>query len=163
MPIFIIIALDIVITLHFSINCSTIICSPTICFLSREKPLVKPMAPGSIFHHIFFRFINQKYQKIPCCNLFFYFVLHFSNLLYLPPSDLILASDREGIVNSFIALGASVWLFVQVHRLETCVYLLLDWSFLQWEKYLALGSMLRCPFSVSVGAARQILYCCLQG
>ena len=53
MPIFIIIALDIVITLRFSINCSTVICSPTLCFLSREKPLVKPMAPGSILHHIF--------------------------------------------------------------------------------------------------------------
>ena len=47
------IALDIIITMHFSINCSTVICLPTVCFLSRQKPLVKPMAPGSIFHHIF--------------------------------------------------------------------------------------------------------------
>ena len=59
--------------------------------------------------------------------IYFYFVLRFSNLLYLSLSDLILASDREGIENPFIALGASVWLFVQVHRLETCVYLLLYW------------------------------------
>ena len=44
----------------FSISCSTVIYSPTICFLSREKPLVKPMAPGSIFRHIIFRSINQK-------------------------------------------------------------------------------------------------------
>ena len=60
--------------MHFSINCSTVICSPTvILMLSWEKPLVKPMAPGSIFHHISFRStilqsftflsINQKYQK----------------------------------------------------------------------------------------------------
>ena len=41
---------------HFSINCSTVICSPTIILmLSCEKPLVKPMAPGSIFYHISFR------------------------------------------------------------------------------------------------------------
>src|SRR3972149_2219581 len=32
MPIFMIIALDIVITLHFSINCSAVICSPTVLF-----------------------------------------------------------------------------------------------------------------------------------
>ena len=53
MPIFMIIALDIVITMRFSINCSTVICLPTVCLLSRERPLVKPMAPGPIFHHIF--------------------------------------------------------------------------------------------------------------
>ena len=62
-PIFMIIALDIVITLRFSINCSTIICFPTVCVLSREKPLVKTMAPGSIFYHIIFRSIKPKTQK----------------------------------------------------------------------------------------------------
>ena len=30
---------------------------------SREKPLVKPMAPGSIFYHIIFRSIKPKIQK----------------------------------------------------------------------------------------------------
>ena len=44
--------LDIVITMHFSINCSIVICLPTVCFLSRAKPLVKTMAPGSIFYQI---------------------------------------------------------------------------------------------------------------
>jgi len=64
-----------------SVNCSTVICSPTVEYLcSWEKPLVKPMAPGSIliisisitlftcfvftlpftFH---FASIYQKYQK----------------------------------------------------------------------------------------------------
>ena len=47
--------LDNLIIIHFSINCSTVICSPTvILMLSWEKPLVKPMAPGSIFYHISF-------------------------------------------------------------------------------------------------------------
>ena len=63
MPIFMIIALDIVIILRFSINCSTVICLPTVCFLSREKPLVKTMGPESIFYHIIFRFIKSKTQK----------------------------------------------------------------------------------------------------
>ena len=45
--------LDILITMLNSVNCSTVICSPTVEYLcSWEKPLVKPMAPGSIFHHI---------------------------------------------------------------------------------------------------------------
>ena len=40
---------------------------------------------------------------------------------------------------------------------------LLDWSFLQWEKCLALGSILWCPLPVTVGAARQVLYCFHRG
>ena len=41
--------LDILIIMLNSVNCSTVICSPTVEYLcSWEKPLVKPMAPGSI-------------------------------------------------------------------------------------------------------------------
>ena len=92
MPIFMIIALDIVITLSFSINCSIVICLPTECFLSRERPLVKHMPPGSIFHLISFRSIilvsylfyfaiftfqsiQQKYQK------YLLYYLHYISLL----------------------------------------------------------------------------------
>ena len=65
--------LDNLIIIRFSINCSTVICSPiVILMLSWEKPLVKPMAPGSIFYHISFQsiFILQSllsnlYHKIP--------------------------------------------------------------------------------------------------
>ena len=56
-----------------SINCPTVICLPTVCYFSREKPLVKPTAPGSL-SHIFafaiyfsfafiFRSIKPKIQK----------------------------------------------------------------------------------------------------
>ena len=48
--------LDNLIIIRFSINCSIVICSPTvILMLSWEKPLVKPMAPGSISYHICFQ------------------------------------------------------------------------------------------------------------
>ena len=48
--------LDNLIIIRFSINCSIVICSPTvILMLSREKPLVKSMAPGSISYHICFQ------------------------------------------------------------------------------------------------------------
>ena len=111
MPIFIIIALDIVITLHFSMNCSALICSPIVIISILREASSETYAPGSIFHHISFRStifvsdllslqsitfrsINQKYQK-------YYFTV------YLSLSDLTFAIDREGIDNPFIALGAS--------------------------------------------------------
>ena len=112
MPIYMIIALDIVITMRFSINCSTVICLPTVCFLSREKPLVKTMAPRVYFYHNIFRSTKSKTQ-IPCCSLFIFILFWtFIYLLYLSLSDLILASNREGNDNPFIALGASICLFV---------------------------------------------------
>ena len=47
--------LDNLIVICFSINCSRVICSPTVILvLSWEKPLVKPMAPRSIFYYISF-------------------------------------------------------------------------------------------------------------
>ena len=108
MPMFMIIALDVIITMRFSINCSTVICLPTICFLSREKPLVKPMAPG-LFFIIYFQIYKPKNPKIPCCNLFiFTLVCLFIYLLYLSLLDLTLVRDREGIDNPFFALCARV-------------------------------------------------------
>ena len=66
--------LDNLITMRFSINCSTVICLPTvILMLSREKPLVKPMPPGSIliifafnllYLHLYFLHLYYKIPKI---------------------------------------------------------------------------------------------------
>ena len=97
MPIFMIIALDIVITLRFSINCSAVICSPTVLFANMIEASSETYGPGSIFHHISFRStilvsyllslqsftfcsINQKYQK-------YYFTVYLSlsvSLLQVP-------------------------------------------------------------------------------
>src|SRR6266511_3317567 len=73
MPMFMIIVLDIVITLCFSINCLTVICSPTVIFSILREASSETYGPGSIFHHISFRStilqsftfqsIDQKYQK----------------------------------------------------------------------------------------------------
>ena len=68
MPICMIIALDIVMTLRGSINCSTVICSPTVYLLSWEKPLVNTTAPGSIHTYRFhFRFY---FALLLCCFQF---------------------------------------------------------------------------------------------
>ena len=61
-----------------SINCPTVIHLPTICYFSREKPLVKSTAPGSLSYYIclcdlysfvfIFRYIKP---KMPCHTLFY--------------------------------------------------------------------------------------------
>ena len=67
--------LDILITMLNSVNCSTVICSPTVEYLcSRENPLVKPMAPGSIL-------IISIYITLVTCFVFIFpllFTLHLS-------------------------------------------------------------------------------------
>ena len=129
--------LDILITMHFSINCSTVICSPTvILMLSWENPLVKPMAPGSIFYHISF-------------PIYFYLHLLFSNLYHKNTKIFILsyylyqispfASYHEGIDNPFIALV--------VRFFFVCVRVRDFWGASYWIDTLVLknrGKYLRC-------------------
>ena len=105
MPIFMIIALDILIIMHFSINWSTVICSPTvILMLSLEKPLVKPMASGSMSYPICFQ------STFICIFTFSIYIIKYQKYIYfiiLSLLDLYFASGREGIDNPFIALVAS--------------------------------------------------------
>ena len=78
--------------------------------LSWEKPLVKPMAPGSIFYHISFQ------STFICIFTFPIYIIKYQKYIYLiilSLSDLIIASGHEGINNPFIVLVAS-FLFVCV-------------------------------------------------
>ena len=126
-----------------SVNCSTVICSPTVKYLcSREKPLVKPMAPGSIFHHI-----NLPSLSYFLCLLFcFYFTLHLyhkntKNIILSYLSDLTLVSDREGIDNP---LSRWLWGFICLCRCEGLVRgLLLDW-YLGSQKLREILTLLYC-------------------
>ena len=76
----------------------------THCMLfSQEKPLVKTMAPGSIFYHI-------KILKIPCCNfilfiLFCVLVIYIYQILY----NLIYLNTVEGLT---ISLRVGLQVFV---------------------------------------------------
>ena len=81
-----------------SVNCSTVICSPIIEYLcSQEKPLVKPMAPGSIL------IISISITLILLCYLLcLYFTLYLyhkntKNLILSYLSDLTLVSGPIGI------------------------------------------------------------------
>ena len=95
----------------------------------------------------YFQIQKIKNKKIPCCNLFTFILVHTSTyLLYLSLSDFILASNREGIDNPFITLGASICLFVQVKLLETCVFLLLDRYHASQLREILISTLLHHPF-----------------
>ena len=87
-----------------SVNCSTVICSPTVEYLcSWEKPLVKPMAPGSIL------IISISITLI----LFCFFTLH----LYTKNIISIISHSRKWSWRDWqplIVLVASSYRFVQV-------------------------------------------------
>ena len=134
MPIFVIITLDIVITMHFSINCSGVICSPTVIYAILREATRETYGPGVYFTS----------YKFPILSYFlcFYFTLHLyhknTKTIILPYlSDLTLVSDREGIDNPFIALVAR-FLFVCAGMRWLACSLLLDWYLgsQNWDKYL---------------------------
>ncbi len=94
MPICMIIALDIVMTLRGSINCSTVICSPTVIFAILREASSEHYGPPGLLHTIF-------------SALHFFFVA-------LSAFRSHFAINLEGIDNPFIALGASSFVFAEV-------------------------------------------------
>ena len=127
--------LDNLIIIRFSINCSTVICSPTvILMLSWEKPLVKPMAPGSISYHICFQ------STFICIFTFCIYIIKYQKYIYLiilSLSDLTFASGREGIDNPFIALVASsLFVCVGVWDFWGASYWIDTLVLKNWGKYL---------------------------
>ena len=110
MPMFMIIALDVIITMCFSIDCSAIIRSPTIIFAILREATSETYGPQvyllsyklSVYFylHLYFPIYIIKYQK-------------YIYLIILSLSDLTFARGREGIDNPFIALVASS-LFIRV-------------------------------------------------
>ena len=100
--------------------------------LSWEKPLVKPMAPGSIFHHISF-------QSILFCNLYFpiYIIKIPKIFILLSLSDVTFASGHEGIDNPFIVLVARFLFFCACTRDLSLASYYIDTLVLEnWGKYL---------------------------
>ena len=56
--------LDILITMHFSINCSTVICSPTVDYAILREATSETYGPGVYFPSLIF----QKYYKNFYCR-----------------------------------------------------------------------------------------------
>ena len=123
MPIFMIIALDIIITMRFSINCSVVICSPTVIHAILREATSETYGPGVYFTYKFptynfsLLFISQSLFSIIlifqhlAIFIAFYFTMHLyykntKNIILLYLSYLTFVSDCEGIDNPFIALAA---------------------------------------------------------
>ena len=124
--------------MHFSINCSAVICSPTVIFaISREatSETYGPRVPFPLYW-ISFTYIAS---RLLFCNLYFpiYTTKIPKIITLLSLSDLIFASDREGIDNPFIALVAR-FLIVCAGTRRFTYSLLLDWYLgsQNWGKYL---------------------------
>ena len=129
-PIFMIIALDIVITLGFSINCSSVICSPTVIISivregSSQTYGPRVYFPSYYYFAIFYFPINK--PKIPKI-----FTLSF---IYLYQISLLQVTVK-GLTTPLSRWVQVVWLFVQVFG-DFCV-VLLDWYLgsQNWGKYL---------------------------
>ena len=118
MPILIIIALDSSTTLHFSISCSTIICSPTILFSFKREASSETYGPWVYFPSyqfpiyyfaiFYFQFYKPKHPKI--------FYLLFSLFIYLLQISL-LQVTVQGLTTPL-----SCW--VQVFD---CLCMCIDW------------------------------------
>ena len=118
MPIFMIIALDIVITLRFSINFSAVICSPTVIFSILRDASSEIYVPWVYCPS--YKFLIYTFSFLFTSFAIFYFPFHkpkIPKILLYRLSIYIrshVANNHEGIDNPFIALGASWCLFVQV-------------------------------------------------
>ena len=113
-----IIALDIVIIIWSSISCPTVIFFTHRMLFSREKPLVKSMAPGSILYHICFPiyylpllFSDLLFQKPKNTLLQFfviYFILRFREIYLSNLLQIYLSFTREGLTTPLTRRVASI-------------------------------------------------------
>ena len=125
MPIFMIIALDIVITLCFSINCSAVICSPTVLFAILREASSETYSPQVYFPSYKFPIYNISFWSTIIA--IFYFPIYKPKLpkiftlpfIYLYEISL-LQVTMKGWTTPLSCWVQVVWLFVQVFS-DLCV------------------------------------------
>ena len=129
--------LDILIIMHFSINCSTVICSPTVDYAILREATSETYGPGVYLLSYKFPiyFTLQSLLSIYIIKIPKIFIL-------LSLSDLTFTSGREGVDNPFIALVAR-FLFVCVGTRRLACSLLLDW-YLGSQKLREILTLLHC-------------------
>ena len=124
MPIYMIM-LDILIIMHFSINCSAVICSPTEIHAIMREATSETYGPQVSFLLYCISFFIASHLLF--CNLYFpiYTIKIPKIFILLSLSDLTFVSDREGIDNPFITLVVR-FLFVCAGTRRLVCSLLLD-------------------------------------
>ena len=127
MPMFMIIALDIIITLRSSINCSVVICSPTVLFAIFREATSETYGPRVYFPSYKFPIYYFPSHQFPIYYFaIFYFPIYKPKIpkiftisfvqFHLSLLDLTFASGREGIDNPFIVLVARFLIVCVVTR-----------------------------------------------
>ena len=103
MPIFMIIALDIFITMRFSINCSAVICSPTVIHAILGEATSETYAPWPLSYYIT-SLLSTSHLVYYFCNLYFpnYTTKIPKIFTLLSLLDLTFASDREGMTTPLL-------------------------------------------------------------
>ena len=111
-----------------SINCPIVICLPTVCYFSREKPLVKSTAPGPLLYHIFlrdlflftfiFRSINPKTKNTLLQFLFIYFISRSREIYLFNLLQFYLSFFLGGIDNPSFTSGWKYLFFVCRYHLH---------------------------------------------
>ena len=143
MPIFMILAFHNFITMRSSINCSAVICSPTVIHAILREATSETYGPWVSFllHCISFIYIAS---RLLFCHL--YFPIYTTKIprifTLLSLLDFTFASDREGIDNPFIALVAR-FLIVCAGTMWLVRCLLLDW-YLGSQKLREILTLLCC-------------------
>ena len=93
------------ITMHFSINFPTVICSPIVCYVLEREASSENYALR-VYSTILLKL------EISCCNLF-NFILFCNLFIYLSLSELILASNEfKGLTTLLPALGESICFYM---------------------------------------------------
>ena len=124
MPIFMIIALDIIITMHFSIICSVVICSPNVIYAIMREATSETYGPRVYFTSYKFPIYNSSLLFILQSLLSHLYNKNTKIFILLSLSDLTFASGREGIDNPFIALVARFLIVCAGTRRLACSLLL---------------------------------------
>ena len=141
MPMFMIIAWDIIIIMRSSINCSAIICSSTVIFAILREDTIETYSPRVSFPLYWISFPSYKFPIYfilqSLLSIYIIKIPKIFILLLLSLSDLTLVSDREGIDNPFIALVVR-FLFVSVGTRDLRVgpYWIDTLVLKNWGKYL---------------------------
>ena len=138
MPIYMIIALDIVITLHFSINCSAVICSPTVLFSILREATSETYGPWVYFASYKFLIYNSSLLFILQYLLFNLYNKNTKKYLsyYLYQISLLQVAVK-GLTTPLSRWLQGCWLFVQVLGDLRVVSYWIDTLVLKnWGKYL---------------------------
>ena len=122
--VYMIIAMNHVITMRFSINCPTVICSPVVYYVFKREASSETYGPRVSFLLYCISFIIA--SRLLFCNLYFpvYTRKYQKIFILLCLSDLTFVSDHEGIDNPFIALVARLLIVCSsTRRLVRCLLL----------------------------------------